>query len=47
MSLRGCPMEQIAMMMGHNNGNTPYVAMTAGYICARKKISKGDLAMFN
>lgn len=47
LSLRGCPMEQIAIMMGHVNGNTPNVAMTAGYICARKKISKGVLAMFN
>lgn len=25
------------MMMGHVNGNTPNVAMTAGYICARKE----------
>lgn len=25
------------MMMGHANGNTPNVAMTAEYICARKE----------
>lgn len=47
LSLRGCPMEQVAMMKGHINGNTPNVAMTVGYICSRKKISKGVLAMFN
>lgn len=47
LSLRGCPLEQIAIMMGHISGNTPNVSMTAGYICARKKISKGVLAMFN
>lgn len=47
LSLKGCPLDQIAIMMGHMSGNTPNVTMTAGYICARKKISKGVLAMFN
>lgn len=47
LSLRGCPLDQIAIMMGHMSGNTPNVAMTAGYVCARRKISKGVLAMFN
>lgn len=47
LSLKGCPLEQIAIMMGHVSGNVPNVAMTAGYICARKKINKGVLALFN
>lgn len=28
-------------------GNTPNIAMTSGYICARSRISKGVLALFN
>lgn len=47
LSLRGCPLEQIALMMGHVSGNTPNIAMTSGYICARSRISKGVLALFN
>lgn len=46
LSLKGCPLEQIAIMMGHVNGNTPNIAMTAGYICEKSKISKGVLALF-
>lgn len=47
LSLRGCPLEQIALMMGHVNGNTPNVAMTSGYICEKSKINKSVLALFN
>lgn len=47
LSLKGCPLEQIALMMGHVNGNTPNVMMTAAYICERSKISKSVLALFN
>ena len=47
LSLKGCPLEQIAIMMGHVSGNTPNIAMTSGYICAKKKISKNVLAMFH
>lgn len=47
LSLRGCPLEQIALMMGHVNGNTPNITMTANYICDRKKISKSVLALFS
>lgn len=47
LSLKGCPLEQIALMMGHVSGNVPNIAMTAGYICAKKKITKGVLALFN
>lgn len=46
LSLRGCPLEQIAIMMGHVSGNVPNISMTANYICDRKKISKGVLALF-
>lgn len=46
LSLKGCPLEQIAIMMGHVNGNVPNITMTAGYICDRKKISKSVLALF-
>ena len=46
LSLKGCPLEQIAIMMGHVSGNVPNINMTAGYICERKKISKSVLAMF-
>lgn len=46
LSLKGCPLEQIALMMGHISGNTPNVNMTAGYICARKKISKTVINLF-
>lgn len=47
LSLKGCPLEQIAIMMGHVNGNVPNISMTAGYICAKKKINKSVLALFN
>lgn len=47
LSLKGCPLEQIAIMMGHMSGNVPNISMTANYICDRKKISKGVLALFN
>lgn len=47
LSLKGCPLEQIALMMGHVSGNVPNITMTAGYICAKKKITKGVLALFN
>lgn len=46
LSLKGCPLDQIALMMGHMNGNVPNVTMTAGYIRERKKISKAVLAIF-
>lgn len=47
LSLKGCPLEQISLMMGHVNGNVPNISMTAGYICAKKKINKSVLALFN
>lgn len=47
LSLKGCPLEQIALMMGHMSGNTPNISMTANYICEKKKISKSVLAIFN
>lgn len=46
LSLKGCPLEQIALMMGHVSGNVPNITMTANYICDRKKISKSVLALF-
>lgn len=46
LSLKGCPLEQIALMMGHMTGNVPNVSMTAGYICAKKKINKSVLELF-
>ena len=46
LSMRGCPLEQIAIMMGHVTGNVPNIAMTAGYICARKNISKSVISLF-
>jgi integrase len=47
LSLKGCPLEQIAIMMGHISGNVPNITMTSNYICARKKISKQVLALFS
>ena len=47
LSLKGCPLEQIAIMMGHISGNVPNITMTSKYICARKKISKQVLALFS
>lgn len=46
LSLKECPLEQIALMMGHISGNTPNINMTAGYICAKKKISKSVISLF-
>lgn len=46
LSLRGCPLEQISLMMGHSNGNVPNITMTAGYICAKKKINNSVIALF-
>lgn len=45
--LRGCPLDQIALMMGHVNGNTPNITMTANYICAKRNISKAVINLFN
>jgi len=45
--LRGCPLDQIAIMMGHVNGNTPNITMTANYICAKRSISKAVINLFN
>lgn len=47
LSLKGCPIEQIALMMGHVNGTLPNITMTANYICEKRKISKSVIAMFN
>ena len=44
--LKGCPLDQIAIMMGHVSGNTPNIQMTAKYICAKKKVNKQVLSMF-
>lgn len=46
LSLRGCPLEQIALMMGHVSGNVPNISMTANYVCDRKKISKSVISLF-
>lgn len=46
LSLKGCPLEQISMMMGHISGNVPNISMTSGYICARGKISNDVLTLF-
>lgn len=46
LSLRGCPLEQIAIMMGHVSGNVPNITMTAGYICDRKRINKSVITLF-
>ncbi len=45
--LKGCPLDQIAIMMGHVNGNTPNITMTANYICAKRSISKAVINLFN
>lgn len=45
--LRGCPLDQIAIMMGHVSGNTPNISMTANYICAKRSISKAVINLFN
>ena len=45
--LRGCPLDQIALMMGHVSGNTPNITMTANYICAKRNISKSVINLFN
>lgn len=45
--LKGCPLDQIAIMMGHVSGNTPNITMTANYICAKRSISKSVINLFN
>lgn len=46
LSLKGCPLEQIAVMMGHMSGNVPNVTMTAAYVCEKKRISKSIINLF-
>lgn len=47
LSLKGCPLDQIAIMMGHMSGNIPNVSMTAAYICEKKRINKSIISFFN
>lgn len=44
--LKGASIEDIAMLMGHMNGNTPNIAMTERYILCRRQISKNVFKLF-
>lgn len=41
LSPKGCPLEQIAIMMGHISENVPNITMTSNYICALKDKQAG------
>lgn len=43
---RGVSLEQIALMMGHMNGNTPNIAMTQRYIVGKLTIDSSVIALF-
>lgn len=43
---KGIPMEQIALLMGHMNGNTPNVQMTQRYIVGKMSIDSEVLRVF-
>lgn len=44
--LRGCTIDQIALMMGHIRKNVPNVNMTAGYIMERQQLSTDTFRLF-
>lgn len=46
LALKGVAIEQIAMMMGHMNGNVPNIAMTQRYIIGRLSLSPEAFAAF-
>lgn len=43
---KGVTLEQIALMMGHMNGNVPNIEMTKRYICEKLEIDKKVLKFF-
>ncbi len=46
LAVKGVPMEQIAIMMGHMSGNVPNIEITRRYICEKLEIDKKVLAFF-
>lgn len=46
LALKGIPLEQIALMMGHMSGNVPNIAMTQRYIVGRIALSPESFAAF-
>ncbi len=46
LSKKGVPLEQIALMMGHMNGNTPNIQMTQHYIVGKPEIDSSTLKYF-
>lgn len=46
LALKGVPLEQIALLMGHMNGNVPNIAMTQRYIVGRIGLSPEAFAAF-
>lgn len=46
LSLKGIPLEQIALMMGHMSGNTPNIQMTQNYIVAKPKLDNKVFRIF-
>lgn len=43
---KGVTLEQIALMMGHMNGNVPNIEMTKRYVCEKLEIDKKVLRFF-
>lgn len=43
---KGVTLEQIALMMGHMNGNVPNIEMTKRYVCEKLEIDKKVLKFF-
>lgn len=43
---KGVTLEQIALMMGHMNGNVPNIEMTKRYVCEKLEIDKQVLRFF-
>ena len=46
LAMKGVPMEQIALMMGHMSGNVPNISMTQRYIVGRIALSPEAFAAF-
>lgn len=46
LALKGVTLEQIALLMGHMNGNIPNISMTKRYVCEKMKIDKQVLRFF-
>ncbi len=46
LAAKGVTLEQIALMMGHMNGNVPNIEMTKRYVCEKLEIDKNVLKFF-